>query len=218
MTQTQGAIALLRNRRIRTTLLIGALMLISLPALVTAGVSGLIAQQSESACGSASDEQLERPAGAAVTAGLYAMPLELRPGRWYEVGATRYGGTEDPGSGLYGSIANRGESYLPAHPNSFAELSVLDSNPANGGAFSFNDANALNNLAYLTQLYEPLNQLSHVGATLTGAGAGTRRVFEILDSPEEVKEAPAPRSVARFLGSGRSPTASQPVLADVGAG
>jgi putative transposase len=28
----------------------------------------------------------------------------------------------------------------------------------------------------------------------------------------------SPRSVARFLGSGRSPTASQPVLADVGAG
>ena len=43
-------------------------------------------------------------------------------------------------------------------------------------------------IAYLAQLYEPLNQLSHVGATVSGAGAGTRRVFEILDSPEEVRE------------------------------
>ena len=41
-------------------------------------------------------------------------------------------------------------------------------------------------IAYLAQLYEPLNQLSHVGAPVSGAGAGTRRVFEILDSPEEV--------------------------------
>ncbi|MEO6181981.1 MAG: ABC transporter ATP-binding protein [Verrucomicrobiota bacterium] len=43
-------------------------------------------------------------------------------------------------------------------------------------------------IAYLAQLYEPLNQLSHVGATVSGAGAGTRRVFEILDTPEEVRE------------------------------
>jgi len=43
-------------------------------------------------------------------------------------------------------------------------------------------------LAYLTQLYEPLNQLSQVGATIAGATAGARRVFEILDTPEEVPE------------------------------
>jgi ATP-binding cassette subfamily B protein/subfamily B ATP-binding cassette protein MsbA len=39
-------------------------------------------------------------------------------------------------------------------------------------------------LAYLAQLYEPLNQLSHGGATVSGASAGTRRVFEILDTRE----------------------------------
>ncbi len=43
-------------------------------------------------------------------------------------------------------------------------------------------------IAYLAQLYEPLNQLSHIGATVSGAGAGTRRVFEILDAPEEIVE------------------------------
>ncbi|MEO6036242.1 MAG: ABC transporter ATP-binding protein [Verrucomicrobiota bacterium] len=43
-------------------------------------------------------------------------------------------------------------------------------------------------IAYLAQLYEPLNQLSHVGATVSAASAGTRRVFEILDAPEEVKD------------------------------
>ncbi|MBI3879922.1 MAG: ABC transporter ATP-binding protein [Verrucomicrobia bacterium] len=50
-------------------------------------------------------------------------------------------------------------------------------------------------LAYLAQLYEPLNQLSHVGATLASARAGVKRVFEILDSHEEVKEAPNARRV-----------------------
>ncbi|HEY6169548.1 MAG TPA: ABC transporter ATP-binding protein [Verrucomicrobiae bacterium] len=54
-------------------------------------------------------------------------------------------------------------------------------------------------LAYLAQLYDPLNQLSHVGATLAGARAGTKRVFEILDSEEEVKEAENARAVARML-------------------
>ena len=52
-------------------------------------------------------------------------------------------------------------------------------------------------LAYLAQLYEPLNQLSHVGATVAGASAGTQRVFEILDTPEEVRDAPQARSVRR---------------------
>ena len=50
-------------------------------------------------------------------------------------------------------------------------------------------------LAYLAQLYEPLNQLSHVGATVSGARAGTQRVFEILDTPEEVCDAPNARAI-----------------------
>ena len=62
-------------------------------------------------------------------------------------------------------------------------------------------------LAYLAQLYEPLNQLSHVGATVANATVGTRRVFEILDTPEEVKDAPNARPVT----NSRPSTAAQPV-------
>jgi ATP-binding cassette subfamily B protein/subfamily B ATP-binding cassette protein MsbA len=59
-------------------------------------------------------------------------------------------------------------------------------------------------LAYLAQLYDPLNQLSHVGATLATAGAAARRVLEVLDTPEEVRDAPDARPVhgPRFQGPG----------------
>ncbi|HEY3861999.1 MAG TPA: ABC transporter ATP-binding protein [Verrucomicrobiae bacterium] len=46
-------------------------------------------------------------------------------------------------------------------------------------------------LSYLVLLYEPLSQLSCVGATVAGALAGARRIFEILDTPNEIKS-PAP--------------------------
>jgi ATP-binding cassette subfamily B protein len=52
-------------------------------------------------------------------------------------------------------------------------------------------------LTYLGQLYEPLNQLSHVGATISTAGAGAQRVFEILDTTEEVKDAPDAKPLVR---------------------
>ncbi|MEY2409915.1 MAG: ATP-binding cassette, subfamily bacterial [Verrucomicrobiota bacterium] len=50
-------------------------------------------------------------------------------------------------------------------------------------------------LAYLAQLFEPLNQLSQVGATLSSASASIRRVNEILDTPDEVTDRPGARSV-----------------------
>ena len=50
-------------------------------------------------------------------------------------------------------------------------------------------------LTYLGQFYEPLNQLSHVGATVSNASVGAKRVFEILDTPEEVKDTPGARAV-----------------------
>jgi len=52
-------------------------------------------------------------------------------------------------------------------------------------------------LAYVALLFEPLHQLSQVGATLSSASASTRRVFEILDTPEEVKDCPEARPVRR---------------------
>jgi ATP-binding cassette subfamily B protein/subfamily B ATP-binding cassette protein MsbA len=52
-------------------------------------------------------------------------------------------------------------------------------------------------LSYLLQLYEPLNQLSFVGATVAGAAAGARRVFEILDAPESVPDGKRVESATR---------------------
>ena len=83
------------------------------------------------------------PTGVA-DAGMFAAPLALQAGRWYRVGATEYGGPTDPTSSSYGSSG----TYLPSYPDSFAELSLLDSNPANHGTFTFQDANALDNLPY----------------------------------------------------------------------
>jgi len=60
-------------------------------------------------------------------------------------------------------------------------------------------------LSYLGQLYEPLNQLSHVGATTATALAATQRVFEVLDTPEEVRDAPDARRVQGPNSKSQSP-------------
>jgi ATP-binding cassette subfamily B protein/subfamily B ATP-binding cassette protein MsbA len=54
-------------------------------------------------------------------------------------------------------------------------------------------------LSYLVLLYEPLSQLSFVGATVAGALAGARRVFEILDTPDVI-EAPSPPAKVQSAG------------------
>lgn len=154
--QARIAIALLKNRQVQTILILCALAVVMLPVLVAAGVAGLFSEEAERVC--TGSGVVDQPAGGPVGKGLFAAPLELTPGRWYEVGATEYGGPGDPTSGAYGSIPDPSESYLPAHPDSFAELSVLDSNPANGGTFTFGDANALANLPYLSVL-----RVAHAG-------------------------------------------------------
>jgi hypothetical protein len=125
----------------------GAFMLLVAPVVLLLGAAN-------PPCPSAlAPGTVNTPAGGGpVAAGMYAQPLRLEPSRWYRVGATEYGGPADPSSSDYGSIGTPGESYLPAHPDTFAELSVLDHNPANGGTFTFADANALDNLPYLTGL------------------------------------------------------------------
>ena len=65
-------------------------------------------------------------------------------------------------------------------------------------------------VAYLAQLYEPLNQLSHVGATIATATAATERVFELLDTPEEVRDAPGARPVANPGATAQPPGALIP--------
>jgi hypothetical protein len=157
--QAKIALELLRNRGVRNALLAAAVFVVLMPVIVAAGVAGLFARQAEASCEGASAGTLNQPAGGGpLAAGMYAVPLQLQAGRWYEVGATEYGGPGDPGSGDYGSIPNPGQSYLPAHPDTFAELSVLDRNPADGGTFTFADANALSNLPYLALL-----RVSHDG-------------------------------------------------------
>ena len=47
-------------------------------------------------------------------------------------------------------------------------------------------------LAYLAQLYEPLNQLSHVGTTVSDASASAGRVIELLNTGPEVRDQPSP--------------------------
>jgi ATP-binding cassette subfamily B protein/subfamily B ATP-binding cassette protein MsbA len=62
-------------------------------------------------------------------------------------------------------------------------------------------------LAYLGQMYEPLNQLSHVGATTATALAATQRVFELLDTPEEVRDAENAKRVQSPKSKVQSPEA-----------
>lgn len=56
-------------------------------------------------------------------------------------------------------------------------------------------------LAYLAMLYEPLNQLSHVGATVSTASASAQRVFELLDAQEVLPEKFDARSVVTAANS-----------------
>jgi hypothetical protein len=154
---TELALAVVRNSKIRGWIAAAAVLVVVLPVLVAAAVTALIAQETEG-CGP-NVETVNLPAGGgALSAGMYAAPLTLEPGRSYEVGATAYGGPGDPTSGRYGSIPTPGQSFLPAHPDSFAELSVLERNPAGHGGFTFTDANALGRLPYLTAL-----RVTHAG-------------------------------------------------------
>jgi len=147
------AYGLARNRTLRGLALGAALLVALTPVLLGAAIAGLLSETEAADCAGAGT--IETPAGGD---GLYAAPLRLIPGRSYEVGATEYGGPGDPSSGDYGSIPDPAQSYLPAHPDTFAELSVLTHNPANDGSFTFADADALANLPYMSAL-----RVSHDG-------------------------------------------------------
>jgi len=55
-------------------------------------------------------------------------------------------------------------------------------------------------LAYVTMLYQPLEQLSYTAWALEGAAAGMQRVFEILDAEDSVPEMPGAKPMPRALG------------------
>jgi hypothetical protein len=133
---------------------VGLLAVAGLAAVAAAMTAGVLGSVQSAGC--KATEQASG-GGSAEAAG----PLRLRPGRWYQLGATEYGGPGDPSSGSYGSIPDPAQAYLPAHPDSYAELSVLPANPANRGKFTFADADALSNLPYLTGL-----RVAHAGGQL----------------------------------------------------
>jgi ATP-binding cassette subfamily B protein/subfamily B ATP-binding cassette protein MsbA len=76
-------------------------------------------------------------------------------------------------------------------------------------------------LAYLAQLYEPLNQLSHVGSTVANARAGAERVLELLAEDRANKAVPKlknrtfPAAELAFEGVSFAYTTGQPVLRNV---
>jgi hypothetical protein len=127
---------------------------------VAAGLIGLSVALSVAALFSAAaNPPCATPTTGTAGAGTFAAPLQLQVGRWYPVGATEYGGPNDPSSGDYGSSG----IYLPNHPDSFAELSLLDTNPATGGgSLSFQEADALGALPYGTPI-----RVAHDGRELT---------------------------------------------------
>jgi ATP-binding cassette subfamily B protein len=55
-------------------------------------------------------------------------------------------------------------------------------------------------LAYVTMLYQPLEQLSYTAWALEGAAAGMQRVFEILDAEDTVPETPSAKPIPRARG------------------
>ena len=124
-----------KRRKLIWLIPIGGWMLLILPVVLLAGAGN-------PPCPSTGTPNASTSPGGPASGGMYAQPLKLQQGKWYEVGATEYTGNE-------GSIGGS-EGYLPAHPDTFAELSVLDSNPWPN--FTFADGNALNNLPYMTAL------------------------------------------------------------------
>jgi hypothetical protein len=138
-----------------------ALAIVGIPFLLLASVLVLlittIAPASHAACSpqpaGVASQPLSAPAGLGRRAReLWDRPLEMRPGAWYPVGATAYYQGDGSGTGHFGSIPDPAQANLDEHPDSFAELSLLAQNPANTGAFTFADANALGNLPYMTGL------------------------------------------------------------------
>ena len=122
-------------------IVIAGVVLLALPVIALVSVVGLIDGTENAACSTPGDAAV--PGGTAAV-GMFAAPLSMAP----DTGGIRVGATEYDGPSSYGSSG----AYLPADPDSFAELSVLDSNPANSGRFTFQDANALDNLPYGTAI------------------------------------------------------------------
>ena len=74
----------------------------------------------------------------------------------------------------------------------FGALHVLQGKLSLGGLLVF--------LSYLGSLFAPLATLAYLSSSLASAAAGARRVFEVLDHGDLVKEAPGARPLPRSPG------------------
>src|SRR5947209_4599354 len=89
-----------RKHRWWLWLIVAALgMFVLLPAILLGGLSS-------EGCGAPVSSAT--PPGGPVPSGMFAQPLKLQQGKWYEVGATEYGGPSDPTAGTSGSITTPG--------------------------------------------------------------------------------------------------------------
>ena len=93
---------------------------------------------------------------------MFAQPLKLQQGKWYEVGATQYGGPADPSAGTAArSVRPAGlPARAPRHVRRALGARQQPGQP--GGTFTFADANALNNLPYMTGLIVANNNTKKV--------------------------------------------------------
>jgi hypothetical protein len=152
-----------QNNDTSSGFVLAALAVLTLPLAAFVGCIVLlitvIAPPSNASCspggngGGVAVSPVSVPAGLSRLASeLWDKPLNMQLGRWYPVGATEYYQGDDTGSTNLGSIPDPNQANLDNHPDTFAELSLLPSNPANGGTFTFQNANALGNLPYMTGL------------------------------------------------------------------
>jgi hypothetical protein len=147
----------------RALLWVALAALVGVPLLLATAVVSVVGQDREAAaraCANASGAggSGEVESGRGQPAGLspgararFYEPLELQPGRWYRTGATRFYNAPGDATGT-GAIPDPAQSDLMRHPDTFAELSLAASNPANYRTFRFEDANALGELPYMTAL------------------------------------------------------------------
>ncbi|MGV3771759.1 MAG: ABC transporter ATP-binding protein [Verrucomicrobiales bacterium] len=69
-------------------------------------------------------------------------------------------------------------------------------------------------LSYLSQLYEPLNQISQIRGTVANANASVDRVFEILHSREQVHEAEKPVRI-QLAGASEQKPGAVPIVGNL---
>lgn len=136
-------------------------LLIALPLLGMTAIVAVVGEQRETAlktCASATQTPVGVGSGNGAPAGLspgararFYEPLQMEPGRWYRTGATRFDNAPGDATGT-GSIPDPAQRDLMRHPDTFAELSLSSTNPANYRTFRFEDADALGRLPYMTAL------------------------------------------------------------------